>query len=284
MCFDVCWISSFYLDKKSYTKIIMTIKIATWNVNSIKARLPNVLEWLSEAKPDIVLLQELKTTDDGFPYMEIEDMGYNVAVNGQKTYNGVAIFSKFPIDDVVKKLPGDEADEQARYIEGVVSVNKEVLRVASVYVPNGQEPSSDKFQYKLKFFERLKNHAEKLLEYEEKLIIGGDYNVAPDDIDVYDPKSLRGTTCFHPEEQKRFRSIINLGFTDAFRALHPKKHQFSWWDYRGGGYEHNKGMRIDHLLLSPQAADVTVASGIDEQPRGKEKASDHTPVWCEVKI
>ena len=260
------------------------IKIATWNVNSIKARLENVLGWLKEAAPDVVLLQETKTIDENFPELEIGDLGYNIAVSGQKTYNGVAILSKFPIDDVSKKLPGDPEDVEARYIEALISVGENVVRVASVYVPNGQEPGSEKFKYKLKFLERLKKHAEKLLTYDEKLVIGGDYNCAPFDIDVYDAKHLRGTTCFHPDEQTRLRAMLNMGLTDVWRTANPDKMAFSWWDYRGGGFQHNKGMRIDHLLLSPQAADITSDVGMDEKQRGMEKASDHIPVWCELEL
>lgn len=256
------------------------IKIATFNVNSVRARLPNLLVWLDEAKPDVVLLQELKCMDETFPAMEIEERGYNIAMQGQKTYNGVAILSKFPFDEVIKKLPGDDADVEARYIEAVLMAGKHVLRVASIYVPNGGEPEGPRFPYKLKFLERLKAHAETLLSYDETLILGGDYNVAPFPMDVYDAKGLYGTTCFHPEEHARFRAILNVGLTDAFRTLHPDSHSFSWWDYRGGGYEHNKGMRIDHLLLSPQATNLLKTSGIDEKPRGAEKASDHAPVWA----
>ncbi len=254
------------------------MKIATWNVNSIKARLPHVLAWLAEAKPDVALLQETKTVDENFPAMEIEDLGYNIAVNGQKTYNGVAILSKLPIEDVTRTLPGDEADEQARYIEAVVGE----VRVASVYVPNGSEVGSDKFAYKLNWFERLRAHAQSLLAYEESLVIGGDYNVAPRPQDVHDPERLEGTVCYHPDERSRFRAMVNLGLTDAFAVLHAEPNQYSWWDYRGGAWNKDLGMRIDHLLLSPQAADRLAASGIDRKLRGQEKASDHVPVWCEL--
>ncbi|NDF11445.1 MAG: exodeoxyribonuclease III [Proteobacteria bacterium] len=258
------------------------MKIATWNVNSIKARLPNALDWLREAKPDIVLLQELKCVNEAFPAMEIEELGYNLALNGQKTYNGVAILSKYPLEDIVTTLPGEPEDTQARYIEAVVSVGKEAIRVVSVYVPNGQDPTSDKFPYKLRFMERLANHMETLLTYDEKLVVGGDYNVGHQDIDVFDAEILRGTTCFHPEEQKRFRTMLNLGFTDIWRSLNPTAKRFSWWDYRGGGYSKNEGLRIDYLLLSPRAVDAVRASGMDEDTRAKEKASDHIPVWCEL--
>lgn len=261
------------------------LRIATWNVNSVKSRIGHLLDVLrADNAPDILLLQELKCQDDAFPYMEIEDAGYNVAVHGQKTYNGVAVLSKFPIDETTKGLPGNNEDLESRYIECVISLPQTAIRVASVYVPNGQEPYSEKFKYKMAFFERLYAHAEKLLEYNEMLVIGGDYNVAPTNIDVFDPKSLEGTTCFHPEERKRYRALLGLGFTDAYRAINPQTQGFSWWDYRAGSWQHNKGMRIDHLLLSPQAADVTFASDIDLIPRDKEKPSDHTPAWCELKI
>ena len=284
------------------------VKIATYNVNSVKARLPNLLEWLKESAPDIVCLQELKCVEEAFPRMEIEDMGYNLAIYGQKTYNGVAILSKYKIDESIKGLPTLEGDEQARYIECVISVphnhplrgtplnssppagevrrggalQNEVLRICSVYVPNGGEPNGEKWQYKMKFFDSLREHIRELLTYNEKLIIAGDYNVAPENIDVFDPISLRGTTCFHPDEQEKWRSIVNLGLTDAWRACHPQTQSFSWWDYRSGGWQGNKGMRIDHLLLSPQAADIVKDAGIDENTRGREKASDHAPVWCSI--
>ncbi len=259
------------------------ISVATWNVNSIKARLPNVVEWLRNAKPDVVLLQELKCLEEAFPKMEIEDCGYNVAAHGQKTYNGVAILSKYPIEDVTRNIP-EFADDAARYIEGVISVGGGAIRVASVYVPNGQEPNSEKFQYKMNFFEKLHGHLNTLRNYDEKILIGGDYNCAPEDIDVYDPKGLRGTTCFHPDEQAHMRKIFNLGYTDVYRKLHPHKHEFSWWDYRAGAFNYNKGMRIDHILANPKAADSVVDCHIDAEPRGKEKASDHTPVICTLEL
>lgn len=259
----------------------MTLNIATWNVNSVKARLPNVLEWLQEAKPDIVCLQELKCVTEAFPYEAIEELGYNIAVHGQKSYNGVAILSKTPLNDVITLLPGDDSDEQARYIEATTEVDGSLWRVASVYVPNGGSPDSERFPYKLAFFERLHAHIQTLLTYEEKLVVGGDYNVAPQHIDVYDPKSLRGTTCFHPEEQKRFRALEHLGLVDLYRAVHPDKTQFSWWDYRGGGWQQNKGMRIDFLMASAQAADSVTVCDVADDTRGKTKASDHAPVWAE---
>lgn len=266
-----------------------SIKIATWNVNSVKARLHAVDEWLKEEQPDIVLLQELKCVTEAFPYEQIEDLGYNIAAHGQKSYNGVAILSKYPIDEVVKELPleseDDEIDEQARYIEALVYINDKVLKVASVYVPNGNTVGSDKFLYKMKFFDRLrKYYIETSYTDDTAFLIGGDYNVAPEDIDVYDPKSLRNTICFHPEEQQKYRSLINSGLTELFRAFNPDIQQFSWWDYRGGGYKNGKGMRIDFLLACPKVADIAINCSIDENPRGKEKASDHTPVICTLDV
>ncbi len=256
----------------------MTVSIATFNVNSIRARLPNVLAWLCEAKPDIVLLQELKCVDEQFPALEIEDLGYNCAIYGEKTYNGVAILSKFKLEDVSRGLQGDEADTQARYIEALVHTPLGVMRVASVYVPNGQEVGSDKFAYKLKFLGRLYAKLKAILEYEEMVVIGGDYNVAPENLDVYDSRRLSETVCFHSEERKRLRKILHLGYADAFRQLHPDDPGFSWWDYRGGAFEAGHGLRIDHLLLSPQAADRLTACEVHTSVRAAEKASDHAPV------
>ncbi len=255
------------------------MRIATWNVNSVKSRLEHLMRYAREQSPDVILLQELKCTDDAFPRMEIEDLGYNAALIGQKTYNGVAILSKHPIEDVSTTLPGDGSDAEARYVEAVTNG----VRVVSVYVPNGMEEGSHKFQYKLSFLNRLRGHLQNLLQYDEKLVVGGDYNVAPQPLDVFDPVKLEGTICFHPEERKLLRSIEYLGLTDAFRAMHPQEQRFSWWDYRAGAFQQNNGLRIDHLLLSPEAADSLISCDIDSTPRAWDKPSDHTPVWCEIK-
>lgn len=256
-----------------------SISIAAWNVNSVKSRLTHLLNWLRDAKPDIVLLQELKCTEDSFPFMEIEELGYNCAVFGEKTYNGVAILSKFALEDIRKGLDGEDEDLHARYIEAVASLPDRAIRVASVYVPNGQEVGSDKFAYKLRFLERLRAHAANLLKYEEFLVIGGDYNVAPLPQDVFDPVKLDGTVCYHPEERARFRKIMNLGYYDAFRLIHPNAVEtFSFWDYRANSFAANHGYRIDHLLLSPQAADRLQECRIASELRALEKASDHAPV------
>ena len=257
------------------------MKIATFNVNSIKARLPNFLAWLKDFAPDVVLLQEIKCVDDAFPRLEIEDAGYNVATHGQKTYNGVAILSKSPIEDIHRGLPGDPGDEQARYIEATVAGK---VRVASIYLPNGNPIDTEKFPYKLSWMKRLKARIESSLPAGEIAIWGGDYNVIPTDSDVWDARAMKDDALMQPESRARFRAIQHLGLTDALRALHPEPHIYSYWDYQAGAWQKDHGLLIDHLLLSPQAADRLVASGIDKQPRGQDKASDHTPVWCEIDV
>ncbi|MBU6140820.1 MAG: exodeoxyribonuclease III [Proteobacteria bacterium] len=261
------------------------MKLASFNVNSVKARLPRLLEWLKNSNPDVVLLQELKCLEKDFPFEALFDAGYNSAVYGQKTYNGVAILSKFKIEDVVKGLPGE--DEQARYIEGLISVAGQAIRVSSIYVPNGGGdlmPSetletSKKFLYKLDFYDRLRVHLSSLLPFDEIQIFGGDFNVAAEEIDLYDPKSFEGQILFHPLERQKFRSLLNLGLIDSYRATQAKSQAFSWWDYRGGSWQHNKGARIDYLLTSPLAADKITATAIEDKGvRDREKPSDHCPV------
>lgn len=256
------------------------MKIVTWNVNSIRARLENVMEWLKEANPDILLLQEIKCEEKDFPKGPLEDLGYNIAIAGQKTYNGVAILAKSPLEDVVQGLPTFEEDESSRYIEAVVGT----VRVASVYVPNGMAVGSDKYEYKLKFLEKLREHLASLLLYEEAAIIGGDYNIAPEKEDVNQPEVWEGNILFSPAERRSFQSLLHLGYYDAIRLHHSGIGPFSWWDYRNGGWQKDNGLRIDHLLLSPLAVDRVQASGVDTAPRAKEKASDHAPVWCILKI
>ena len=260
------------------------MKIATWNVNSIKARLPRVLEWLGEFQPDVALLQEIKCVDEDFPALEIGDAGYNVATCGQKSYNGVAILSKRPIEVERRALPGDESDEQARYIEALVGG----VRVASIYLPNGNPTrdddgsDSEKYRYKLKWMERLRAHAGELLETEDAFVLGGDYNICQNDGDVYDPDGFADDALCRPESRKRFRALNHLGLTNAFRVFDAAPGRYSYWDYKAGAWQKDNGLLIDHLFLSPQAADRLKAAGIDRTPRGKEKASDHTPVWCEL--
>lgn len=227
------------------------MKIVTWNVNSIRARLPNITGWLSQERPEVVLLQEIKCQQQDFPQEAIEDLGYNVAIHGQKSYNGVAILSKYPLEDVVCGLPTFEEDDQARYIEAVT--NK--VRVASVYVPNGNSVGSEKYDYKLSFLDKLRLHLGALLTYEESIVIGGDYNIAPTDDDVHDPRVWHEEILCSTKERKALHSIFHLGYQDAVRALHKGKGPFSWWDYRSGAWPKNEGLRIDLLLLSPQATD-----------------------------
>jgi exodeoxyribonuclease-3 len=259
------------------------VKIATWNVNSIKARLPNVLDWLKRATPDIVLLQEIKCQDEAFPALELGDLGYNAAVSGQKTYNGVAILSKTPLEIAERRLPGGDGDEHARYIEATTVTDIGLLRVASIYLPNGNPVGTEKFAYKLGWLERLAAHAGALLAHEEPLVLGGDYNVIPEPIDARHPNVWLTDALFQPESRAGLRKLVYLGLTDAFRALHREAGAYSFWDYQRGAWDHDDGIRIDHLLLSPQAADQLAAAGIDREPRGKPKASDHTPVWCELR-
>jgi exodeoxyribonuclease-3 len=257
-------------------------RIASWNVNSVRARLPLVLEWLQTAQPDIALLQEIKTREETFPALEIEELGYNIALVGQKTFNGVAILSKYPIEVEQAALPGDETDDQARYIEAVIGTGTEALRVASLYLPNGNPVESEKFPYKLAWMERLHRHISELLKTEDAFVLGGDFNVIPEDIDVYAPESWRGDALFLPETRGRFRAFLHLGLTEAFRALHPEQRAYSYWDYQGGAWKRDEGLRIDHLLLSPQAADRLQACEIDRDWRDKPRPSDHVPVWCEL--
>ena len=263
----------------------MQLTLATWNVNSIKSRLHQLLPWLKETAPDVVLLQELKTVGETFPYMEIEELGYNIVLKGQKSYNGVAILSKYPLDDARLELPIDNGvDEEARYVEAVVSVAGKAVRVASVYVPNGQSPDSEKFVYKLAFFKRLYAHMQTLLGYEEMFVLGGDFNVAPYPIDVFDPVRSEGKICYHPLERECIHAILHGGMYDAFRILHPEEQHFSWWDYRTSGYADNQGLRIDYLLLSPMAADRLAHAEILHRMRGQERPSDHAPVICTLEL
>lgn len=260
------------------------MKIATWNINGIKARLETVKTWLVAASPDIACFQEIKSVDENFPAEVFEELGYNVAVHGQKGFNGVALLSKLPFDEIVRGLPGDPDDMQARYIEGVVSVPSGVVRVVNIYLPNGNPTDSDKFPYKLAWMERLKARIKELLTYEEPFVVAGDYNVIPTSADVYDPAAWLNDALFRPESRAHFRALLNLGLTDAFRACHDEPHQFTFWDYQAGAWQKNHGLRIDHFLLSPQAADRLETCDIDSEPRGWEKPSDHVPVVLELAV
>jgi len=260
------------------------MKIATWNINGVKARLETVRTWLRAASPDIACFQEIKSVDENFPAEAFEELGYNVAVHGQKGFNGVALLSKLPFDEVVRGLPGDDDDVQARYIEGVVSISSGVVRVVNIYLPNGNPIDSGKFPYKLFWMERLRARIEELLTYEEPFVVAGDYNVIPTPEDVYDPAAWQNDALFRPESRAHFRALLNLGLTDAFRACHDEPHQFTFWDYQAGAWQKNHGLRIDHFLLSPQAADRLESCDIDSESRGWEKPSDHVPVVLELAV
>lgn len=260
------------------------MKIATWNINGIKARLETVKTWLSEAKPDVACFQEIKSVTEGFPSEVFEDLGYNVAVHGQKSFNGVAILSKVPFDEVITGLPGNEGDEQARYIEAVIPGDKSIVRVASIYLPNGNPVDTDKYPYKLDWMGHLKRHAETLLRYEEPLVLAGDYNVIPEPRDVHAPQAWEGDALFRAETHAAYRAILNLGLTDAFRAVNAQDKQYSFWDYQAGAWPKNNGIRIDHLLLSPQAADRLESCQIMRETRGWEKPSDHVPVMIDLNV
>ncbi|HJR56082.1 MAG TPA: exodeoxyribonuclease III [Rhizomicrobium sp.] len=260
------------------------MKIASWNVNSIKARLEPALAWLKQAAPDVVCLQEIKTVDEGFPREAFEALGYNCAVHGQKTYNGVAILSKHPIEDVTPRLAGGDNDDHARYLEAVITGTHGAVRVASIYAPNGNPWPGPKFDYKLAWLERLRLRAKDLLAQEEPVVLMGDYNIIPEDRDADRPKAWLKDALFQPESKAALRRLENLGYTDAFRALHPEGGHYTFWDYFGS-WERNNGIRIDHILLSPQAADRLSDCWIDRAVRGaSEKPSDHVPVLVELSI
>jgi exodeoxyribonuclease-3 len=260
------------------------MRIATWNVNSIKQRLEHLLAFLKSAEPDVVCLQELKCVDEAFPRAEVEGAGYNVATHGQKAYNGVAILSKRPLEDVRRGLPG-EADEQARYIEGVISAQGGgVVRVASIYAPNGNPLGTPKFDYKLAFLDRLAAHARDLLKLEEPLVLSGDYNVIPEPIDAANPSAWTNDALFQPESRAKLRALINLGLTDAVRACSIEPGLYTFWDYQAFSFQRNNGIRIDHLLLSPQAADRLQTAAIRKETRGWDKPSDHVPVMVDLDL
>ncbi len=260
------------------------MKIATWNVNSIKVRLDAAIGWLKEAKPDVVALQEIKCLDENFPAEPFEALGYNCAVHGQKTYNGVAILSKRPMEDVTPRLPGGDGDDHSRYLEAVVTGEKGTLRLASIYAPNGNPVGTDKFTYKLSWLERLRAHARGLLLNEEPIALIGDYNIIPEDKDCYDPKAWLNDALFQPQSRAALRTIEHLGYTDAFRARNRATGQYTFWDYQAGAWRKNLGIRIDHILLSPQGLDRLGACGIDKHMREGDKPSDHVPVWAELDI
>lgn len=258
------------------------MRIATWNINGVKARLDTATRWLATAVPDVVCLQETKSVDDAFPAQAFEDLGYNVALHGQKGFNGVAILSKLPLEDVSRGLPGDDTDEQARFIEAVISITGGAIRVASLYLPNGNPVESDKFNYKLAWLRRLTAWAEGNLALEETFLLGGDFNIIPEPTDARFAGNWADDALYQPESRAAWRRLVNLGLTDALRATSTDADQYTFWDYQAGAWQKNNGIRIDHFLLSPQAADRLNGTTIEKRTRGWEKPSDHVPFVVEI--
>lgn len=259
------------------------MKIATWNINGVKARIDNLLHWLEESSPDIACLQEIKSVDELFPRMEIEALGYHVETHGQKGFNGVAILSKKTPDEVTRGLPGDDNDEQSRFIQAQFSTDQGVLRVVSLYLPNGNPVDTEKYPYKLSWMKRLNAWAEEQLALEEPLILAGDYNIIPEPKDAETPAVWVNDALFLRTSRVLFRELENLGFSDAFRATTDADKSYSFWDYQAGAWQKNNGIRIDHLMLSPEAADLLETVDIEKHTRGWEKPSDHVPVIITLK-
>jgi len=260
------------------------MRVATWNVNSIRQRIEHLTAWLKERAPDVVCLQEIKCVDEAFPREPFEALGYNVAVHGQKTFNGVAILSKHKLEEVTPGLPGDDTDDHARFLEATISTANGVLRVASIYLPNGNPPDTEKYPYKLRWIDRLRAYAKDRLALEEPLVLAGDYNVIPTEADVHNTAAWIKDALFLPTTREKFRTLTNLGLTDALRAVTDESGLYTFWDYQAGAWQKNWGIRIDHLLLSPQAADRLVTAGIDKHVRSWEKPSDHVPVYIDLAI
>lgn len=258
------------------------MKIATFNINGVKARIAALCDWLDEAQPDVALLQEIKSVDDAFPRELFEDRGYNVETHGQKGFNGVAIMSKLPLEDVCRGLPGDETDEQARWIEATVMGETHPVRLCGLYLPNGNPAPGPKYDYKLGWMDRLLIRAGALLDQEMPVVMAGDYNIIPQDDDAARPEAWIGDALARPASRAAFRRILNLGFTEAFRARNQAPGMYSFWDYQAGAWDRNDGIRIDHHLLSAEAADLLTECWIEKEMRGRERPSDHVPVWVEI--
>ncbi|KPF97685.1 exodeoxyribonuclease III [Rhodopseudomonas sp. AAP120] len=260
------------------------MRIATWNVNSVRQRLDHLLTWLQDCQPDVVCLQEIKCVDEAFPREPIEALGYNVVTHGQKTFNGVALLSKHPLEEATPRLAGDESDVHARFLEGVISLKRGVVRVACLYLPNGNPVGSEKYPYKLSWMSRLLQYSKERMKTEEPLILAGDFNVIPQPEDVHNPAAWVDDALFRPETRESFQALLGLGLTDALRATTDAPGQYTFWDYQAGAWQKNWGIRIDHLLLSPQAADRLRGVGIDSYVRNWEKPSDHVPVWADFDL
>lgn len=258
------------------------MRIATFNINGVKARINALGDWLDEAKPDVALLQEIKSVDEGFPRELFEDRGYTVETHGQKGFNGVAILSKLPLEDVSRGLPGDDEDEQARWIEATVIGDTEAVRVCGLYLPNGNPVPGPKYDYKLAWMARMHAHAQRLLASEMPVVMAGDYNIIPQNEDAARPEVWQEDALARPESRAAFRRLLNLGFTEAFRACNQAPGMYSFWDYQAGAWNRDDGIRIDHHLLSSEAADLLLDCWIEKDVRGREKPSDHVPVWIEL--
>ena len=258
------------------------MKIATWNINGIRARIDTALNWVKDASPDILCLQEIKCEDAAFPSEMFEELGYNVSTHGQKGFNGVAILSKLPLEDVQSGLAGDDSDTHSRFIEAVVSVPGGALRVVSLYLPNGNPTGTDKFDYKLAWMERLEAYAREKLADEEAFLLAGDFNVIAEPIDARFPDNWKRDALYQPETRAAWRRLLNLGLTDAFRACNGEPGHYSFWDYQAGAWQKNNGILIDHILLSPRAADRLTGAWIDKRTRGWDKPSDHVPVVIDL--
>ena len=258
------------------------MKIATFNINGIKARTEALLDWLAEAQPDVACLQEIKSVDEAFPREAFEALGYRVETHGMKAFNGVAILSKLPLEDVTRRLPGDEADEQARWIEATVIGPKRAVRLCGLYLPNGNPTPGPKYDYKLAWMDRMLTRTRTLLADEQPLVLCGDYNVIPQAEDAAHPQNWLSDALYLPQTRAAYQRLLNLGLTDAIRAQNPVPGTYTFWDFQAGAWERNNGIRIDHLLLSPQAADLLQASGIDKAVRGRDRPSDHVPVWIDL--
>lgn len=257
------------------------MRIATFNINGVKARIETVLGWLEREAPDVAVLQEIKSVDEAFPRAPFEDLGYNLETHGQKGFNGVAILSKYPLEDVSRGLPGDDGDDQARWIEATV-VGKRALRICCLYLPNGNPAPGPKYDYKLAWMERLRLRAAALIAEETPALMLGDYNVIPQAEDAARPEAWETDALYRPETRAAFRRVLNLGFTEAFRTRRQGGGHYSFWDYQAGAWNRNDGIRIDHALLTPQAADLMTECWIETDMRGREKPSDHVPVWVEL--
>ena len=258
------------------------MKIATFNINGIKARTEALLDWLAEAQPDVACLQEIKSVDEAFPREAFEALGYRVETHGMKAFNGVAILSKLPLEDVSRRLPGDEADEQARWIEATVIGPKRAVRLCGLYLPNGNPTPGPKYDYKLAWMDRMLTRTRTLLADEQPLVLCGDYNIIPQAEDAANPQNWLTDALYLPQSRQAYQRLLNLGLTDAIRAQNPASGTYTYWDFQAGAWERNNGIRIDHLLLSPQAADLLQGSGIDKAVRGRDKPSDHVPVWIDL--